>query len=118
MCLCRALPERQLKEMRGVLNDAHKHILPVTKALEKQASQTSQNQWPDHLDPAIPKGVPSDTAAPYLVSTLNEPKMRICPAITLQVEVPDCLSMRRDFSPSDRDNTGGIRAVARIAILS
>jgi hypothetical protein len=32
------LPERQLKEIRGVLNDAHKHIVAVTKALEKQAS--------------------------------------------------------------------------------
>lgn len=30
------LPERQLKEMRGVLNDAHKHILAVSKGLEKQ----------------------------------------------------------------------------------
>lgn len=32
------LPERQLREIRGVLNDAHKHIRAVTKALEKQAS--------------------------------------------------------------------------------
>ena len=32
------LPERQLREIRGVLNDAHKHIVAVTKALEKQAS--------------------------------------------------------------------------------
>lgn len=32
------LPERQLKEIRGVLNDTHKHIVAVTKALEKQAS--------------------------------------------------------------------------------
>lgn len=32
------LPERQLREIRGVLNDAHKHIVAVTKALEKRAS--------------------------------------------------------------------------------
>ena len=31
------LPERQLREIRGVLNDTHKHIVAVTKALEKQA---------------------------------------------------------------------------------
>jgi hypothetical protein len=28
--------ERQLKEMRAVLNDAHKHILAVSKGLQKQ----------------------------------------------------------------------------------
>jgi hypothetical protein len=28
---------RQLKEMRGVLNDVHKHILAVSKALRKPA---------------------------------------------------------------------------------
>ena len=28
--------ERQLREMRSVLNDAHKHILAVSKGLEKQ----------------------------------------------------------------------------------
>ena len=28
--------ERQLKEMRSVLNDAHRHILAVSKGLEKQ----------------------------------------------------------------------------------
>ena len=32
------LPERQLREIRSVLNDTHKHICAVTKALEKQAS--------------------------------------------------------------------------------
>ena len=32
------LPERQLREIRSVLNDTHKHIRAVTKALEKQAS--------------------------------------------------------------------------------
>lgn len=32
------LPERQLREIRGVLNDTHKHIRAVTKALQKQAS--------------------------------------------------------------------------------
>jgi len=30
------LQERQLREMRSVLNDAHKHILTVSKGLEKQ----------------------------------------------------------------------------------
>jgi len=30
------LQERQLREMRSVLNDAHKHILAVSKGLEKQ----------------------------------------------------------------------------------
>jgi len=30
------LQERQLSEMRSVLNDAHKHILAVSKGLEKQ----------------------------------------------------------------------------------
>jgi len=30
------LQERQLKEIRSVLNDAHKHILAVSKGLEKQ----------------------------------------------------------------------------------
>jgi hypothetical protein len=30
------LQDRQLKEIRSVLNDAHKHILAVTKGLEKQ----------------------------------------------------------------------------------
>ncbi|MGC2212643.1 MAG: hypothetical protein WA400_02720 [Silvibacterium sp.] len=30
------IQERQLKEMRSVLNDAHKHILAVSKGLEKQ----------------------------------------------------------------------------------
>ncbi len=29
---------RQLKEIRGILNDAHKHILAVSKALQKPAS--------------------------------------------------------------------------------
>ena len=29
------LQERQLREMRSVLNDAHKHILAVSKGLEK-----------------------------------------------------------------------------------
>ena len=28
-------PERQLKEIRGVLNDVHKHILVVSKGLRK-----------------------------------------------------------------------------------
>jgi hypothetical protein len=28
--------ERQLREMRSVINDAHKHILAVSKGLEKQ----------------------------------------------------------------------------------
>lgn len=28
--------ERQLKQMRSVLNDAHSHILAVSKGLEKQ----------------------------------------------------------------------------------
>jgi uncharacterized protein (DUF3084 family) len=32
------LQERQLREMRSVLNDAHKHILAVSKGLEKQPS--------------------------------------------------------------------------------
>ncbi|MGC1362679.1 MAG: hypothetical protein WA602_17725 [Silvibacterium sp.] len=30
------IQERQLKEMRSVLNDAHKHILAVSKGLQKQ----------------------------------------------------------------------------------
>ena len=30
------LQERELREMRSVLNDAHKHILAVSKGLEKQ----------------------------------------------------------------------------------
>ena len=30
------LQERQLREIRSVLNDAHKHILAVSKGLEKQ----------------------------------------------------------------------------------
>jgi hypothetical protein len=30
--------ERQLREMRSVLNDAHKHILAVSKGLEKRPS--------------------------------------------------------------------------------
>jgi hypothetical protein len=30
-------PERQLREIRKVLNDAHKHILAVSKALKKPA---------------------------------------------------------------------------------
>jgi hypothetical protein len=30
-------PDRQLKEMRSVLNDAHKHILAVSKGLQKPA---------------------------------------------------------------------------------
>jgi len=30
------LQERQLREMRSILNDAHKHILAVSKGLEKQ----------------------------------------------------------------------------------
>ena len=29
--------DRQLKEMRSVLNDAHKHILAVSKGLQKPA---------------------------------------------------------------------------------
>ncbi|HZW81495.1 MAG TPA: hypothetical protein VFF50_13555 [Candidatus Deferrimicrobiaceae bacterium] len=29
--------ERHLKEMRAVLNDAHRHILAVSKGLEKQS---------------------------------------------------------------------------------
>jgi hypothetical protein len=29
--------EHQLKELRGVLNDTHKHILAVSKALQKPA---------------------------------------------------------------------------------
>jgi hypothetical protein len=32
------LQERQLREMRSVLNDAHKHILAVSKGLEKPPS--------------------------------------------------------------------------------
>jgi hypothetical protein len=30
------IEERQLRQMRSVLNDAHKHILAVSKGLEKQ----------------------------------------------------------------------------------
>jgi hypothetical protein len=30
-------PERQLREIRKVLNDAHKHIVAVSKALKKTA---------------------------------------------------------------------------------
>jgi hypothetical protein len=30
--------DRQFKELRGVLNDAHKHIVAVSKALQKPAS--------------------------------------------------------------------------------
>jgi hypothetical protein len=31
-----AAPIQELREMRSVLNDAHKHILAVSKGLEKQ----------------------------------------------------------------------------------
>jgi hypothetical protein len=53
---------RQFKELRSVLNDAHKHIVAVSKALKIPARYTTQNQWPDLTDPAVPKGVGLKTA--------------------------------------------------------
>ena len=50
-------PERQLREIRKVLNDTHKQITAVSKALKNPAPQTTKKQRPDPPDPAVPKGV-------------------------------------------------------------
>jgi hypothetical protein len=49
-----SISHRQFKELRGVLNNAHKHILAVSKAFQKAPRQVPQNQWPDRRDSAAP----------------------------------------------------------------
>ena len=66
----------EMKLLRGEINDIHKHVLAVSKSLEKPASQLPLNQQPHLPDPAVPKAIPSETKSPRTRGDSIARKMR------------------------------------------